>query len=54
MEPELVNDIPDDQRVVEISKVLSARTRRKLTMTRIDPIYDSEQVVIGYMAYAKP
>jgi hypothetical protein len=54
VEPGLVNTIPDDKRVVEISKVLSTRTRRKLTMTRIDPIYDSEQVVIGYIAYAKP
>jgi hypothetical protein len=54
MEPELVSTIPDEKRLVEISKILTARTRRKLTMTRIDPIYNSEQDVIGYMAYAKP
>jgi hypothetical protein len=54
IEPELVNAIPNSQRQLEISKLLTARTRRKLTMTRIDPIYNSEQDVIGYMAYAKP
>jgi hypothetical protein len=54
IEPELVTAIPDDKRLVEIGKILTARTRRKLVVTRVDPIYDSEQEVICYMAYAKP
>ena len=54
IEPELVNTIPENNRPVEIGKIVSARTHKSLIMTRIDPIYDSEQVVIGYMAYARP
>jgi hypothetical protein len=53
MEPAVVDNIPDDKRGVEISRILSARARRKLTMTRIDPIYNSEQDVVAYTAYAK-
>jgi len=54
VQPELVTAIPEDKRPVEISKILTDRTRKRLVMTHMDPIYDSEQVVIGYMAYAKP
>ncbi len=54
IEPELVTRYRIDKRLSEISKILTARTRKKLVMTRIDPMYDSEQEVIGYMAYAKP
>jgi hypothetical protein len=52
--PELVDAFPDEQRLVEIGKILTAQRRRKITVTRIDPIYNSDQEVIGYMAYAKP
>lgn len=54
IEPDLVTSIPEDKRLIEIGKVLTARTRKRLVMTRIDPMYGSEQEVIGYMAYAKP
>ena len=53
VEPELVTAIPENKRPVEISRMLTARTRKQLVMTHMDPIYDSEQVVVGYMAYAK-
>jgi hypothetical protein len=54
IEPELVTSIPDEKRLVEIGKVLTARTRKQHVMTRIEPIFDSEQEVIGYMAFARP
>ena len=54
IKPDLVNAIPEAKRPAEIGRMLTARTRRKLTMTHIDPVYDSEQEIIGYMAYAKP
>ena len=54
IEPGLVNAIPEPKRLAEIGKMLTARTRKKLVMTRIDPVYDSEQEIIAYMAYAKP
>jgi hypothetical protein len=54
IEPEMVTAIPEDKRLVEIGKILTLRTRKKYVMTRIEPIYDSEQQVKGYMAFAKP
>jgi len=50
--PEVVESLPEDRRLVEISKILTAQRRRKISINRIDPIYNSEQEVIGYMAYA--
>ncbi len=54
VEPELVTALPEDQRLVEIGKLLTTRTRKTHVITRIEPIYDSEQVVKGYVAFAKP
>ena len=53
IEPELVTAIPEDRRLAEIGKILTARTRKKYVMTRIEPVYDSEQEVKGYMAFAR-
>lgn len=54
IEPELVNSIPEDKRLVEIGNILTARTGKKRVMTHIEPQYDSEQEVIAYIGYAKP
>lgn len=54
IEPELVDRIPEDKRLVEIGKILTARTGKKRVMTHIEPQYDSEQVVLVYIGYARP
>ncbi len=54
VEPDLVTAIPEDKRLAKIGDILTARTRKKHVVTGIEPIYDSEQEVIGYMAFAKP
>jgi hypothetical protein len=53
MGPEVVDALPEEKRLVEISKIVSAQRRRKIDIIRIDPIYNSDQDVIGYTAYAK-
>lgn len=52
--PDLVAPIPENKRLVEIGNILTARTRKKHVVTGIEPVYDSDQEVIGYMAFAKP
>ena len=52
--PELVESLPDEQRLTEISKIVTAQRRRKIAIIRIDPIYNADQEVTGYIAYAKP
>jgi hypothetical protein len=54
IEPQLVESIPEDQRLVQVGKQLSARTGKTQRLTRIEPILDSEQEIKGYMAFARP
>ena len=54
LEPELVSSIPETQRLEKLSGVLTAQKGKKQAVTRIEPIYDSEQELKGYMAFAKP
>jgi hypothetical protein len=54
VEPQLVNAIPENDRLAKISGILTARTRKTHQITRIEPIMDSEQEIIGYMAFTRP
>jgi len=54
VESELVASFPEKERLDKLGKVLTTRTGKKQTLTRIEPILDSEQEVKGYMAFAKP
>jgi hypothetical protein len=53
MEPDLVESVPEQQRLDKLGKFLSSREGRKLTLTRIEPIVDSEKEVKGYMAFSR-
>ncbi len=54
--PELLNDLPpnlaEPQRLQQISDRLTQRTGKKQTITHLEPIFDSEQEIKGYMAVA--
>jgi hypothetical protein len=54
IEPELVSTIPEPQRLDKLGRELTARTGKKQVLTRIEPIYDSEREIKGYMAYSRP
>ena len=54
MEPDLVESVPEPQRLDKLGKVLSARTGKKLTLSRVEPIFDSEKEIKGYMAFSRP
>jgi hypothetical protein len=53
MEPDLVDSVPEQQRLLRLGKVLSARTGKNLTLLRIEPIFDSEKEIKGYMAFSR-
>ena len=53
MEPDLVASVPEQQRLDRLGKVLSGRTGKHLTLTRIEPIFDSEKEIKGYMAFSQ-
>lgn len=54
IESAIVTPIPENARLTELSNVLKARTGKSQTVTRIEPVYDSEKELKGYMAFAKP
>lgn len=54
VQSETVTAIPEDKRPAEIAKILEQRVRKKMVVTHLEAIPDSEGVLIGYMAYAKP
>ncbi len=54
IEPELLAGVPEEQRQLKLGEILKRRTGTTQTITRVEPIFDAEQEVKGYMAFAKP
>jgi hypothetical protein len=54
IEPELVTSIPENERLSQLAEILKTRTGKKQVLTGLEPIYDSEKEIKGYMAFAKP
>lgn len=54
VEPELLAGIPEQERLTKLSRILTVRTGKKVAVTRVEPILDSEREIKGYMAFAKP
>ena len=52
--PELLAGVPEDQRLQKLGAILKRRTGKTQAILRIEPIFDAEQEVKGYMAFAKP
>ena len=54
--PELMNSLPanltESQRLQQISETLTRRTGKKQNISHLEPIFDSEQEIKGYMAVA--
>jgi hypothetical protein len=54
IEPELVASFPDSQRLDQLGRELTKRTGKVQRLGRLEPIYDSEKEVKGYMAFVLP
>ena len=54
IEPELVLPIPENERLQKLGEILKTRTGKSQVLTGLDPIYDSEKEIKGFMAFAKP
>lgn len=53
LEPELVASFPEAQRLPALGRFLTERTGKKLVLTRVEPIFDSEKEIKGYMAFSQ-
>ncbi len=54
IESELVASVPEPNRLADLGRILTTRTGKKQILTRIEPIFDSEKEIKGYMAFARP
>ncbi len=54
MEPELLAGVADLDRPARAQDLLKARTGRKQNVVRLEPIFDTEKEIKGYMAFATP
>jgi len=54
IEPELLSGVSEDQRAAKLAQILSRHYGKKQMVTRVEAIYDSENEIKGYMAFAKP
>jgi hypothetical protein len=54
LERDLVESVPVDKRVDTLGRELSRRTGKRLVLSRVEPIYDSEKEIKGYMAFSRP
>lgn len=52
VEPDLLVNLDEGQRLERANQLLRSRTGKLHKVTRLEPIFDSEQEVRGYMAYA--
>jgi hypothetical protein len=51
LEPELLAGVPEAERTDHAAAMLKAKTGKKQTVSRLEPIFDSEREVRGYMAF---
>jgi hypothetical protein len=55
VEPELLADLSKEQQAQKLAELLRNVTHRKqVTVTRVEPIADSDGETKGYMVFAKP
>jgi hypothetical protein len=52
MEPDAVAGLSSAQSLDKANQLLKKRTGKPYRVTRVEPIFDSEQDIKGYMAYA--
>lgn len=53
VDSQLLAGTAENQRVTRLSDALSRMGNRKLSVTRVEPILDSEGELLGYMAFAR-
>jgi len=54
MDAEQLSSVPESARQMQAGILLKARTGKKYTVTRLEPIVDSEKEIKGYMAFTTP
>jgi hypothetical protein len=51
IEPGLLEELSDAERISRAAGMIQSRTGKKHQVTRVEPIFDSEKDIRGYMAF---
>ena len=55
LDSELLAEVPEEQRIARTTELLRRRTgNRKMVVSRVEPVRDSENQLQGYLAFARP
>ncbi len=55
LEPELLEGVPEEQVRTRVEELIRRKARTgRFTVTRVEPIFDAEKEVKGFMAFARP
>jgi hypothetical protein len=54
IESELLAGIPESQQKAKVFEMLKAQTGETQTLIRIEPVFDSEKEIKGFMVFARP
>ncbi|HEY1755567.1 MAG TPA: hypothetical protein VGG72_09245 [Bryobacteraceae bacterium] len=52
--PQLLTGVPAADRLSKAATLVKAQYKRRATVTRVEPLKDSEDDITGYMAYTQP
>ncbi len=53
IEPKLLENVPEAQRAERAAELLRARAGSRHALVRLEPIFNAEHEIQGYMAYTK-
>lgn len=54
MEPELLKGVANSQQTTKAASLIQGRTGHSPKVVRLEPIFDAEKEIKGYMAYTTP
>ena len=54
IEPGLLDELSETERASRAGKMIQSRTGKKHVVTRVEPIFDAEKEIRGYMAFTTP
>ena len=54
IEPELLAGVAPNQLMARATALVNTRFKTRKTVSRVEPIFDSEQEIKGYMAFTTP
>src|SRR4051794_5814371 len=53
VEPKLLDGVPEGEQAGKATELVRQRFRNQATVTHVEPVYDTEEEITGYIAFTK-